>query len=195
MMIGIIGLGYVGKTVAACLSDAGHSVTAVDKDPDVVSDPVSKIYEPKLRNLLRNNPIATTTDYSSLQSTELVFVTLPTPANDDGSIDLSILEEGLRELKKHVDSETTVVIKSTVTPTTTETVLENILEEPTIIVNPEFLREGSAVDDFKSPDKIVIGAEDETTVLHQLYSDFDTETMVTTGKREAEMIKYANNTF
>lgn len=194
MNIGIVGFGFVGKTVSACFANLGHPVTAVDIDD--VTNPATDVYEENLRNLLKQHTgslINTTTCYSKLEDSDIIFITLPTPTADDGSADLSAVKDGIYHISPFVDDETTVVVKSTVPPTTTEEIIEPELKPASVVVNPEFLREGSSVSDFRNPDKIVIGGESDK--LRKLYEPFDYNDMIITGKREAEMIKYANNVF
>jgi len=226
MKIGIVGSGYVGTTIAACLADLGHEVMTVDVDESVVrrlNDGQAPISEPGLDDLLGRHAGETlfaTTDYADLVEfgAEVVFLALPTPSNDDGSIDTGAVEAGAEALGgvlADLDGYPTVVVKSTVVPGTTEDVIAPILERASggrggtdfgLAVNPEFLREGSAVDDFTDPDKLVFGSDDDRagTALTDVYApligdgdagDGDGVPVVDTGLREAELIKYANNAF
>jgi UDPglucose 6-dehydrogenase len=219
MRVSIVGSGYVGTTVAACLADMGHEVYNIDIDEDVVdqiNDGQSPIHEPGLEALVSaygGSTLQATTDYDVVTETELTMVALPTPNEADGSIDLSAMKAGIEsvgEALREKEGYHLVVVKSTVIPGTTETELKPILESASgktdgeeigIAVNPEFLREGSAVDDFMQPDKIVVGTDGDTRALDllaRLYepivADWDIP-VVETGRREAEMIKYANNAF
>jgi len=218
MKLSVVGSGYVGTTIAACFAELGHDVTAIDIDESVV-DSLNKgtatIYEPGLDELLSEHAggrLRATTDYSVIPDTEATFLALPTPSNDDGSIDTSIIlaaAESVGEALAEKADRHLVVTKSTVTPGTTEDeiapVVREAADESTKIsfgMNPEFLREGSAVDDFLHPDKIVLGtatgdewaAETLQAVFEPLVDRTDAP-VVTTGIREAEMIKYANNAF
>ncbi len=220
MHVSIVGSGYVGTTVAACLAEAGHHVTNVDIDENIVQQinhGKSPIHEPGLDNLLEQyggDTLGATTDYGAIRETSLTILALPTPSRDDGSIDASILESAVRSLGEVLASKSdkhVVTVKSTVIPGVVEEQLVPILEKATdaaidddihIATNPEFLREGTAVDDFRSPDRIVIGT-DSAYAQTQLQAVYDPVIeaaesdipVVTTGTREAMMIKYANNAF
>ena len=223
MRISIIGSGYVGTTVAACLADLGHDVVTIDIDESVVDainagDPA--IHEPGLDDLVARHAgdrLRATTDYSVVPETDLTMLALPTPSREDGSIDLAAMEAGARSVGKALasadrtdDDPHLVVTKSTVIPTTTREVLAPAIAEAGLTLgedfivasNPEFQREGSAVDDFLNPDKLVFGTDDDRalTRLHDLYAPLreaaDSQIpVVETGIEEAEMIKYANNAF
>jgi len=218
MKISVLGSGYVGTTVAACFADLGHEVVAIDVDEDVVatlSAGQSPIHEPGLEELLANtvgDTLTATTEYSALQDTEVTFLAVSTPSRADGSIDTSIIESAASSLGAAIADQSTpqqVVVKSTVVPGTTENVIAPLIAEASggtvgedfeIGMNPEFLREGSAVTDFLEPDKVVLGAETDRArgtmraVYEPLLERAET-TVVETGIREAEMIKYANNAF
>jgi len=220
MKIGIVGSGYVGTTIAACFADLGHEVMNVDVDESVVTklnDGEAPISEPGLDALLdryAGESLYATTEYEDLVDfgAEVIFLALPTPSNDDGSIDTSIIEAGAEALGgvlADIEGYPTVVVKSTVVPGTTEDVIGPALELESggrigvdfgLAVNPEFLREGSAVDDFTDPDKLVFGTDDDRAreALEAVYAPLLDESdvpVVETGLREAEVIKYANNAF
>ncbi len=217
MKLSVVGSGYVGTTVAACLADLGHSVTNVDIDQDIV-DSVnageSPIHEPGLDDLLAEHGgdrLRATTDYGAVRDTDLTFVALPTPSNEDGSIDLSIITQGMESLGEALARKTdphVVVVKSTVIPGSTEEVLAPAMrragagENVHVATNPEFQREGTAVRDYRNPDKLVVGTDSQyardtlEAVFEPLVARANSKaTVVTTGIREAEMIKYANNAF
>ncbi|MDS0282296.1 UDP-glucose 6-dehydrogenase AglM [Haloarcula onubensis] len=222
MNVSIVGSGYVGTTVAACLADLGHEVTTIDIDEDIVdaiNDGEAPIHEPGLDELVAEHGgsrLRATTDYDAIRDTELTMLALPTPSNADGSIDLQYMEAGAASvgeaLAAAADREEPhlVVTKSTVIPRTTDErlaprIAEAGLERGTdflVASNPEFQREGTAVADFLNPDKLVFGTDDPraTATLQALYlplreaADGDVP-VVETGIAEAEMIKYANNTF
>ncbi|WP_424002680.1 UDP-glucose 6-dehydrogenase AglM [Haloarcula salina] len=222
MNVSIVGSGYVGTTVAACLADLGHEVTTVDIDEDIVdaiNDGDAPIHEPGLDELVAEHGgerLRATTDYDVIRETDLTMLALPTPSNDDGSIDLQFMEAGAASVGEALaggddgDGPHLVVTKSTVVPNTTEDRLAARIaaaglergEDFLVASNPEFQREGTAVEDFLNPDKLVFGTDDEraTALLHELYeplreaADGDVP-VVETGIPEAEMIKYANNTF
>ncbi|MFA9428400.1 UDP-glucose 6-dehydrogenase AglM [Natronorubrum sp. A-ect3] len=216
MHITVIGSGYVGTTIAACFADLGHDVTAIDIDEEIVetlNDGQSPISEPGLDDLLEThagNRLEATTSYDAVPESDVTFLAIGTPSNDDGSIDLGALEaaaEATGEAVADKDERHLVVIKSTVTPPSIETVLEPAVhrgagenENIEVGMNPEFLREGSAVSDFLSPDKLVFGASSEWgtdrlhTVFEPLLEDHDAD-IVETDPQTASMIKYANNAF
>jgi UDPglucose 6-dehydrogenase len=220
MDVSIIGSGYVGTTVAACLADVGHRVTNVDIDSDIVeaiNAGESPIHEPTLPDLIAEyggGRLQATTDYAAVRETDLTLLALPTPSNDDGSIDTSIIEaaaESLGEALAEKDAKHVVAVKSTVIPGVTEerigpriaaTADGTLGGDIHIATNPEFQREGTAVADFRSPDRIVLGTETALARerLETLYeplieaADHDIP-VVNTKTREAMMIKYASNAF
>jgi UDPglucose 6-dehydrogenase len=217
MRVSVIGSGYVGTTIGACFADLGHEVTAIDVDEEVVATVnagESPVHEPGLGELIAEHAggrLTATTDYADATETDVTFLALPTPANEDGSNDLSYMEAGARSLGEVIaDSDDhLVVVKSTVVPGTTENVVAPAIAEAgdlavgedfRVAMNPEFLRMGSAVDDFQDPHKIVFGARDEAAyeTLGEVYGPLVDRTgapVVETGLGEAEMIKYANNAF
>jgi UDPglucose 6-dehydrogenase len=218
MNVAVVGSGYVGTTIAACFADLGHEVTAVDIDEGIVdrlNDGRAPIHEPGLDDLLAEHAgerLHATTDYDAITDCEVTFLALPTPSREDGSIDASIIETGARSVGEALaggDEEHLVVVKSTVIPGTTEERLVPAIEEGAgervgerirVGMNPEFLREGTAVTDFLDPDKVVLGANDDRS-REQLRAVFEPlieradPAVVETEIREAEMIKYANNAF
>ena len=219
MHVSVVGTGYVGTTLSACLADLGHEVTAIDIDEETVgrlNDGEARIHEPGLDGLLSTHVgrrLSATTDHGAATETELTFLAVGTPATEDGSIDASALLAAAEDVGRAIagkDSYHLVVVKSTVLPDVIETELVPALEAAAgktegegfgVAVNPEFLREGSAVEDFMSPDKIVLGTDGDERALDllaELYdplvSDWEVP-VVETGRREAAMIKYANNTF
>ncbi|WP_436926742.1 UDP-glucose 6-dehydrogenase AglM [Halosimplex amylolyticum] len=218
MHVSIVGSGYVGTTVAACLADLGHDVTNVDVDEDVVAtinDGDSPIHEPGLAELIGEHAgdrLRATTDYDAVRETDVTFLALPTPSEDDGGIDLTYMEAGAASLGEALADKAgdhLVVVKSTVVPGSTEGVVAPAIEETSgksagegfrVAMNPEFLRMGTAVEDFLDPQKIVFGAReaDAYETLGDLFEplvESSDAAVVETGIREAEMIKYANNGF
>jgi len=218
MDVSIVGSGYVGTTVAACLADIGHDVVNVDIDEsvvDAINAGETPIHEPGLDPLVSTyggDGLRATTDYGAVRETDLTILALPTPSDEDGSIDLSTMKTGAQsvgEALAETDGYHLVVVKSTVVPGTTEEVLEPLVTETAgttagavgVAVNPEFLREGSAVDDFMHPDRVVLGTDGDERALDllaELYEPIVLEwdvPVIETGRREAEMIKYANNAF
>ncbi len=220
MDVSIIGSGYVGTTVAACLADVGHRVTNVDIDSaviDAINAGESPVHEPQLDELVGQyggNRLRATTDYDAVRETDLTLLALPTPSNDDGSIDSSFLEaaaESLGDALAGTSDSHVVAVKSTVIPGVVEERIgprleaaagATVGEEIHVATNPEFLREGSAVSDFRTPDRIVLGT-DSTLARERLETLYDPVIeaadgeipLVNTGTREAMMIKYANNAF
>ena len=222
MNVSIVGSGYVGTTVAACFADLGHTVTNVDIDQsiaDSINSGNPPIHEDGLPELIDTHAgangtdrLRATTDYDTVLDTDVTFLCLPTPQAADGSIDLSIMQAGaerLGETLREKGDRHTVVVKSTVVPGTTEEELLPLLRGPSeeagsgpvgVGMNPEFLREGTAVHDFRHPDKLVLGAVDDETreVMHDAFApllDEHEAPVVETDTRTAEMVKYANNAF
>ncbi|THE63666.1 UDP-glucose/GDP-mannose dehydrogenase family protein [Salinadaptatus halalkaliphilus] len=190
MHVSIVGSGYVGTTVAACLADLGHDIVNVEIDPDTV-DAINAgeapIHEPGLQERIEahaGDRLRATTDYDALLETDLTFLCLPTPSADDGSLELGPMRSGARSLGQTLADKADdhlVVVKSTVLPGTTEDVVGPIVAEASgtavgdgleLAMNPEFLRMGTAVEDFLEPDKIVIGATNEgaAATLRELYA-------------------------
>ncbi len=216
MKISIIGSGYVGLVTGTCFAELGNSVTLVDvvKDKiDKINSGIAHIYEEKIDSMLKNNVghgrlKATTHLEKAVLDTHITFIAVGTPSRKDGSIDLvyikSVSEEIGKALRKK-DEYHTVVVKSTVVPGTTEDVVLPLLEKHSgkkagkdfgVAMNPEFLREGKAVNDFMNPDRIVIGSIDEKSHgrVEALYREFKCN-VLKTNPRTAEMIKYASNAF
>ncbi len=217
MKLSVVGSGYVGTTIAACFAELGHEVTAIDIDQTVVealNQGRPPIHEPGLEELLADHVgdrLTATTDYGAIAATDATFLALPTPSKEDGSLETAIIlaaAESVGESLAEKSESHLVVTKSTVTPGTTETEIAPVVREAaggsetiTFGMNPEFLREGSAVDDFLNPDKIVLGTADDewaADILRSIFEPLIERTdapVVETGIREAEMIKYANNAF
>ena len=229
MRVTVVGSGYVGTTLSACLADAGPDVTAVDIDPDVVAasnDGRAAIHEPGLDDLLAEHAggrLRATTEYESVPDADVTFLAIGTPSNEDGSIDLGALtaaaemtgealagaEEGNDSPSADPDDRHLVIVKSTITPPGVAQVREALLkgaggaaDRVELATNPEFLREGTAVDDFQHPDKLVFGTESEwaTERLETLYEPLLAATdadapVIRTDPETAVMIKYANNAF
>ena len=219
MKASVVGSGYVGTTVAACLADLGHDVVAVDIDEETVARldaGETHIHEPGLDPLVSahaGDRLTATTDHAAVADTDITFLAVETPAREDGSIDPAALlaaAEDVGEAVADKDGYHLVVVKSTVLPGVIENELVPAVEQASgktdgdavgVAVNPEFQREGSAVDDFMDPDRVVLGTDGDDRALdllaelyQPLVSDWDVP-VVETGRREAAMIKYANNTF
>ena len=212
MRIAMIGTGYVGLVSGACFADFGHEVCCVDKDAskiDGLNAGVMPIWEPGLEALVKSNAerkrLTFTTDLTDgVKGAEAVFIAVGTPARrGDGHADLTFVFQAVRELAKVMRPGTVVVTKSTV-PVGTGDEIEKILNEEgvtdvSVASNPEFLREGAAIADFKHPDRIVVGAEDQRAqdVLKEIYRPLflNRAPILFTARRTAELTKYAANAF
>ncbi|MEA3081175.1 MAG: UDPglucose 6-dehydrogenase [Sphingomonadales bacterium] len=212
MRIAMIGTGYVGLVSGACFADFGHRVTCVDKDVskiDGINAGVMPIWEPGLEALVKANAergrLTFTTDVAAgVKDAEAVFIAVGTPARrGDGHADLTFVFEAIRELASMIRPGAVVVTKSTV-PVGTGDRIDQILREEgvtdvSVASNPEFLREGAAIADFKHPDRIVVGAEDDRAqdVLREIYRPLflNRAPILITGRRTAELTKYAANAF
>ncbi len=203
--IAIIGTGYVGLTTGACLAHLGHQVVCADIDP-VKVERLSRgdvpILEAGLDDLvmegLRSGQLSFVLGAApAVTYAEFVYLCVPTPQGDDGSADLSYIEEAARQIGPHLQPETVVINKSTV-PVGSTTVVERALgrDDVSVVSNPEFLREGSAVHDFLNPDRVVIGAQDQGVAIRVagLYLGLAAPLQVT-DPASAETIKYASNAF
>lgn len=213
MNITMIGAGYVGLVSGACFADFGHNVVCVDLDArkvDALRSGVMPIYEPGLEALVRTNAEANRLSFStdlaaSVADADAVFIAVGTPSRrGDGHADLSYVYQATRDIAAAVTKPTVVVTKSTV-PVGTGDEVERILREVApkvewaVVSNPEFLREGAAISDFKRPDRIVIGTEDERArdVMREIYRPLflNEAPILFTGRRTAELTKYAANAF
>jgi UDPglucose 6-dehydrogenase len=214
MKISIIGTGYVGAVTGTCLADLGHQITFVGRDPQklsLINSGKSPIYEPGLDQLLEKNlhRITTTIDLpDAIRKTDLTFVCVGTPSNNDGAINLDQIREVSHTIGKSLasyDGDHTIIVKSTVLPGTSETLVIPILEKESgkkafkdfgVASNPEFLKEGTAIEDFFHTDRVVIGVNDLKTkeVLERLYQPLNAP-IFTTTIRTSEMIKYTSNSF
>ena len=212
MRVTMIGTGYVGLVSGACFADFGHVVTCVDKDAGKIAK-LQKgeipIFEPGLDELVKDNVeqgrlFFTTDPSTAIREADAVFIAVGTPARrGDGHADLTYVFDAVREVAKIIAPGTVVVTKSTV-PVGTGDEIEKILKEEgatevSVASNPEFLREGAAIADFKHPDRIVVGAEDEHAreVLREIYRPLflNRAPILFTGRRTAELTKYAANAF
>jgi UDPglucose 6-dehydrogenase len=214
MNVCIVGTGYVGLVSAACFAEMGNRVTCVDVNPKVIETLENghvHIYEPGLEDLVKRNTeqgrlLFTTSLAEGLAESEVVFITVGTPQCEDGTCDLSFVEAVAREVGQRMTSPKIVVDKSTVPVGTADRVRAIIAEELAargveigfdVVSNPEFLKEGDAVNDFMKPDRVIVGTESEESakVLRTLYSPFarSREKLIVMGVRSAEMTKYAAN--
>lgn len=213
MRISVIGAGYVGLVTAVCLADKGHHVTCVDVDRhkiDKIRRAVPPIYEPGLAELLRKNIgvrlQATTNLYRAVIESDVTMVAVGTPF-DGTTIDLTQIRKAAGTIGTALQNKSNyhlVVVKSTVVPGTTDDVVLPILEAASgrqagpdfgIGMNPEFLTEGEAIDDFMFPDRLILGGMDERTIdtLAEVYSPFNGIDRLRTNNKTAEMIKYTSN--
>jgi UDPglucose 6-dehydrogenase len=213
MRVAMIGTGYVGLVSGACFADFGHTVCCIDKDAGKI-DRLKKgeipIFEPGLDDLVERNVREGRLSFSveaaeAIRTADAVFIAVGTPTRrGDGHADLSYVYAAAEEIAQLMDGFTVVVTKSTV-PVGTGDEVEAIIRktrpdaEFAVVSNPEFLREGAAIEDFKRPDRVVVGTDDERAreVMNELYRPlFLNETpMVFTSRRTSELIKYAANAF
>ncbi len=209
----MIGSGYVGLVSGACFSEFGHSVDCVDHDPEKVKllrAGEVPIYEPGLDTLIETNTKEGRLFFSSdlvgaVRAAEIIFIAVGTPGRGgDGAVDMQYVDDAAREIAAALDGFKVIVTKSTV-PVGTARRLEGLIREArpdadfAMVSNPEFLREGSAIEDFMRPDKIVVGVEDERAeeLMRQAYRPLSLRDapLMMTGFETAELIKYANNAF
>ena len=209
MKITIIGAGYVGLVQAVCLADFGFNVTCIEKDPEKLRElKFGRIpfYEPGLEDLFRKNlksdRLKFTDNYlENIPYSDVIFICVGTPPKKNGESNLNFVDQVSKEISKRIKGYTVIVSKSTV-PVGTSKRIENILRKKNsqktydVVSNPEFLREGSALEDFTRPDKIIIGCRSEKAekMLKRIYKPLN-RPYVVTNNETAEIIKYANNSF
>ena len=214
MNVTIIGTGYVGLVTGACLADAGNSVFCLDVDEkkiNFLNENKIPIFEPGLEPVVRRNREAGRLRFStdvaaSVAHGELQLIAVGTPPGEDGSADLQHVVAAAHAIGRHMQGYKVVVTKSTVPVGTADKVKQAIIEELkkrgtgsdfTVVANPEFLKEGAAVEDFMRPDRIIIGSDDARAValLRRLYAPFqrNRERVIVMGVRSAELTKYAAN--
>ncbi|HZF09651.1 MAG TPA: UDP-glucose/GDP-mannose dehydrogenase family protein [Thermoanaerobaculia bacterium] len=217
MNICVVGSGYVGLVTGACLADFGMHVVGVDKDAEKVAalrQGKVPIYEPGLETLVQKNMeegrLAFTTDLGpAIEQAQAIFIAVGTPPKADGSADLTFIREVATSIARHLNGYKVIVTKSTV-PIGTGKMIESLIAEGSaenghgrhtfaVVSNPEFLREGSAIDDFMHPDRVVIGSRDPKAIelLQDVYSPLAAADVpfVITDVESAELIKYASNGF
>jgi UDPglucose 6-dehydrogenase len=213
MKITIIGTGYVGLTSGTCFAEVGHEVTCVDNNPEKVATLLAgqvPIYEPGLEELVKQNVAAgrlkfTTSTEEGVKNGDVIFIAVPTPPQPDGSVDLSFIEKVAREIAQCLTPELgyrVIVDKSTVPVKTGDKVEQTVRRyapegvEFGVVSNPEFLREGCAVDDLLHPDRVVIGSNDDRALayMQKIYEPFVAPVLVT-DINSAELIKHAANSF
>ncbi len=206
----VIGTGYVGLVTGTCFADMGHRVTCLDIDKNRISqlnNGVMPIYEPGLQQIVQQNVAAGRLDFTTeypkaLEETEFAFIAVGTPSNENGEADMQYVRNAADSIAKNLDHSIIIVNKSTVPVGTGDWVAEIISEqnhntpEFRIVSNPEFLREGSAVNDFMKPDRVILGSTDLEAArkVAELYEALRAPIMIT-DLRTAEMIKYASNAF
>ncbi len=214
MNLTVIGTGYVGLVTGTCFAEMGHHVTCVDVDARKVenlNEGILPIYEPGLDSMVRNNAregrLAFTTSLpDAMRTSNIHFIAVGTPPGEDGSADLQYVLSVAREIGACLDDYAVVIDKSTVPVGTAEKVRAAIDAELRrrgreiefdVVSNPEFLKEGAAIDDFMKPDRIVVGAEGERAIdiMRELYADFTRshDRLLVMGVRDAEMTKYVAN--
>ncbi len=213
MKITIVGGGYVGLVTGACFADIGHEVSIIEIDPAkvaMINEKRTPIFEPGLEKILYQTigkNLQASISYDSVSTSDLTFICVGTPPNDDGSANLSYIESASRSIGTALQKSTgfyVIVVKSTVPPGTTETVVRPAVlasahkteDDIGFAINPEFLREGDAIEDFRQPDRIVIGSHHPRAGdrVAEVYRDFSAP-VVRTGLAAAEMIKYTSNAF
>jgi UDPglucose 6-dehydrogenase len=211
MKICIVGTGYVGLVAGTCLADLGHRITCVDNNPAKIKDLQSgivPIYEPGLEHLIARNVregrlLFTTAPGPAIQEAEVAYIAVGTPSGADGSADLSGVFAVAKTIGQAMNGPLTVVIKSTV-PVGTADKVRTILSESTthdfdVVSNPEFLKEGAAIDDFMKPDRSVVGCSKPETqaVMNQIYKPLmrTSKPILFMDNRSAELSKYAANAF
>jgi UDPglucose 6-dehydrogenase len=214
MKIVVVGSGYVGLVTGACFAENGNNVTCVDIDENKINmlkNGQSPIYEPGLDEIITRNTeegrlFFTTSLADAIQDAEVVFIAVGTPPGEDGSADLQYVLGVAKDIGLHMNNYCVVVDKSTVPVGTADKVKEAIQRELDlrqsniefdVVSNPEFLKEGSAIDDFMKPDRVVVGVDNEHAkqIMHNLYLPFmrHHEKVIVMGIRDAEMTKYAAN--
>jgi UDPglucose 6-dehydrogenase len=214
MNIAMIGSGYVGLVSGTCFAEMGNRVICVDKDPtkiELLKNSVVPIYEPGLQELVERNSregrLSFTTDIAeAVQASEVIFIAVGTPPDEDGSADLQYVLAVAKDIASYMQDYKIIVDKSTVPVGTADLVsrtISEILEERgvdinfDVVSNPEFLKEGAAIEDFMRPDRIIIGADNPRAaeVIRDLYLSFNrvNERIIIMSTRSAEMTKYADN--
>lgn len=211
MKLSVIGTGYVGLVVGTCLAETGNDVICVDIDENklkMLNEGVSPIYEPGLTDLLRKNlhegRIRFTSDLAmAVNNSEVVFLALPTPPAEDGSADLQHVLDVAARIGKVMNGYRVIVNKSTVPVGTAELVRQIIAKETTqefdVVSNPEFLKEGAAVNDFMKPDRVVVGTSSPRalSIMQDISAPFirTGNPVIVMDERSAELTKYASNAF
>jgi len=208
MKIAVIGTGYVGLVTGACLADIGHRVICVDIDKNKIENlkkGIIPIYEPGLTEIVKKNfengNLEFTTDTgAAVKKSEVVFIAVGTPSLPDGSVNLDYVKKAAEDIARAMNGYKVIVDKSTVPVGTGDVVGRTIAKyysgDFQVVSNPEFLKEGDAVNDFMNPDRIVIGSDDKKAeeIMLSLYEKLGGERVLTTVKN-SELIKYASNAY
>lgn len=211
MNICMIGSGYVGLVTGTCFAEVGNNVICVDKDSNKI-DEINRgnipIYEPQLNELIASNKEEGKLNFTSnlsyaVQKSDICFIAVGTPQGDDGSADLQYVLSAAKDIAQSMNGYKIIVNKSTVPVGTAEKVAEVIKKNTSydfdVVSNPEFLKQGAAVDDFMKPDRIIIGTSSENvkSVMRKLYTPFviNQNPIIIMDERSAEMVKYASNSF
>ncbi len=209
MDLAVIGTGYVGLVAGTCFSEMGHRVVCIDNNAEkirILESGEVPIYEPRLKELIAHNVEKKRLRFStslaeSVKGAEVVFIAVGTPQADDGSCDVSAVRAVAKEIGKAITGPTIVVTKSTV-PVGTAPMIRQIIAEQTdipvdVVSNPEFMKEGAAIDDFLKPDRIVVGTESDTAreAMTDLYAPFNrtSNRMIFMDTASAELTKYVSN--
>ncbi len=207
----VVGSGYVGLVTGTCLAEIGHHVICIDNDPakyEALKNGRIPIYEPGLDRLVKKNVARKRLSFGQwisegLKEASIVFIAVGTPPQPDGSADLTYIESVSREIAEHMKAYTVVVEKSTVPVETGEQIEHTITRYKRkdvpfdMVSNPEFLREGTAIEDFLHPDRIVLGVKSKRAekIMRDLYAPLKAKRILVTDLKSAEIIKHASNSF
>lgn len=212
MNVCIVGAGYVGLSTAVGFAEHGHRIACIDIDQKRINDinsGICPIFEPGMEEALKRSIgkglLKATPDLkAAIASSDVIFISVPTPCDENGKMNTRFIDRASKDIASLLDGYKVIVVKSTVLPGATETIVKGNLEATGKIygrdfglcMNPEFLREGHALEDFLKPDRIVIGSSDKKAgdVVEKLYNGFSAP-ILRTGIKTAEMIKYASNSF
>ena len=211
MQITVIGTGYVGLVAGACLADMGNDVICIDNNQEKLKqleNGIIPIYEPGLEELVKSNVLEKRLEFSAdiesaVKKSQVCFIAVGTPQGEDGSADLQYVFEVAKSIAKSMNEYKVIVNKSTVPVGTAQKVAELIAKNTThsfdVVSNPEFLKQGNAVDDFLHPDRVVIGSNSDkaTMIMQEIYSPFfrTGNRVIVMDVKSAEMTKYASNSF
>lgn len=211
MSVTVVGTGYVGLVAGACLADMGNNVICIDNNIDKVNQlkaGIIPIYEPGLEELVKSNVLENRLSFSTdidsaVKASDVCFIAVGTPQGEDGSADLQYVFQVAKSIAKAMNGYKVIVDKSTVPVGTAQKVTEIIKQHTThdfdVVSNPEFLKQGNAVDDFLKPDRVIIGSNSDkaTAIMQEIYSPFfrTGNRIIVMDVKSAEMTKYASNSF